>query len=179
MPTAQGRVGSAALLPHGPGTGELTPPPCLLRERTRWASVVLSPGLVWSWDTGQPAGAAGSPHALPCSLLWRCRARSEPTKPTGWFLRLCPACLVGFLTIHTCRGQFLTAGQTLHLTDALSNYQPFFLWPVRAPLPSWCSLFLCRAVRPWNGTRLHRDLLPENNIFLFSNKKLKKFTSLV
>lgn len=58
----------------------------------------------------------------------------------------------------------------------LSNHQPF-QQPVHAPLPGWCSLGV--AVQPGNGMCLHRDLLPANTILLFSNKKFKKFTSLV
>lgn len=107
----QSRAVSAALLP-----GELTPP---LKD-------LLGPC---------DPGAAGSPHALPCSLLWRCRAWAEPTKGTHWFLRLCAVCLLGFLTSHTCRGQML------HLPDALSNQQQVclcsFAWLV-LPFPLPC-----------------------------------------
>lgn len=174
MPTAQSRVVSAALLAHCRAHRSSHSPV----GSERGPSALLSPGLVRSRARGQPAGAAGSPRALPCSLLGTGRAPSEPTKPTDWWLRLWSVCLLGFLTIHVCRGQLLTAGQSLHLTDALSNHQPF-QQPVRAPLLGCCSLFLCLAVQPWNGTWLHRDLLPANNIFLFSNKKFKKFTSFV
>lgn len=167
MPTAQSRAVSAALLPHCPTMGELTPPP-VHSEKVPWATVILGP---WPACLG-----SGSPHALPCSLLGRCWAQSEPqnqqTDSSG------PACLVGFLAIHICRGQYLTAEQTLHLTDALSNHE-LFQWPDGSPLLGWCSLSLCRAVQPWNGTRLHRDLLPVNILLLFSNMKLKQFTSLV
>lgn len=148
----QSRAVSAALLPHCPATGELTPPPKdLLGQRgpLPWASVTLGhwPACWGCWLPTCPA--------LLTAVEVQSSIRAYKSNRTDFWLW--PVCLVGFLTVHICRGQFLTAGQTLHLADALSSHQPFQQL-VHAPLPGWCSLFLCLAVQPWNGTCLHRDL---------------------
>lgn len=166
-------------------TGQCNPQP--------WAGVGLCPGPVWFWATGQ--------H---CLLPWASEVLHHWPACWGCWFPTCPALLTAVkvqssIRAYTSNRLISEALASLsggisdcpHLQRTIPNSRadPAPAWcpeqpsalqqRVRAPLPGWCSLFLCLAVQPWNGTCLHGDLLPANNIFLFSNKKLKKFTSLL
>lgn len=98
------------------------------------------------------------PRASPPGL----RAPCPPRPRCGITPRLCPACL---------RRTVPPAREPQHPTGAADD-GPSDVPAAGLPCPGRAPL--CGAVRSREGTRLHRDLRPVNNLFLLSDKKLKK-----